>query len=304
MFRQYIKNKRHKYGVKLYELCESNGIVLRISVYSGEGYSDQDNLGQTGAIVQYLLDDILDKGYHVFTDNYYNSIPLTEVMTARFTYITGTLNKKRVGIPYPIKRLQLVRGEHCWMRSGSTVVCKWKDKREVLTITNAHKVEMCDVMNNRGKVSQKPNVVADYNNGMSGIDLSDQMISYYSNLRKTLKWYRKVALQIIEVLLNNSYYVFKKCTGKQMTMLTYRETIVNHLIGLTDDVDFDKVPKANFHYLEPIPPTASKANPTRKCVLCKKADIRKESRYQCGFCEDKVALCIHPCFKNYHVKLQ
>ena len=76
MFRQYIKNKRYKYGVKLYELCESNGIVLRISVYSGEGYSDQDNLGQTGAIVQYLLDDFLDKGYHVFTDNYYNSIPL------------------------------------------------------------------------------------------------------------------------------------------------------------------------------------------------------------------------------------
>ena len=184
IFRQYIKNKRHKYGVKLYELCESNGIVLRIYVYSGEGYSDQDNLGQTGAIVQYWLDDFLDKGYHVFIDNYYNSIPLT----ARSTYITGTLNKKRVGIPYPIKRLQLVRGEHRWMRSGSTVVCKWKDKREVLTITNAHKVEMCDVMNNRGKVSQKPNVVADYNNGMSGIDLSDQMISYYSNLRKTLKW--------------------------------------------------------------------------------------------------------------------
>ena len=163
---------------------------------------------------------------------------------------------------------------------------------------------MCDVMNNRGKVSQKPNVVADYNNGMSGIELSGQMISYYSNLRKTLKWYRKVALQIIEVLLNNSYYVFNKCTGKQMTMLTYREKIVNHLIGLTDDVDFDKVPKANFHYLEPIPPTASKENPTRKCVMCKKADIRKESRYQCGFYEDKVALCIHPCFKNYHVKLQ
>ena len=129
MFGQYIKNKRHKYGVKLYELCVSNGIVLRISVYSGEGYSDQDNLGQTGAIVQYLFDDFLDKGYHDFTDNYYNSIPLTEVMTARSTYITCTLNKKRVGIPYPIKRLQLVRGEHCWMRSGSTVVCKWKNKR-------------------------------------------------------------------------------------------------------------------------------------------------------------------------------
>ena len=33
VFRQYIKNKRHKYGVKFYELCQSNGIVLRARIY-------------------------------------------------------------------------------------------------------------------------------------------------------------------------------------------------------------------------------------------------------------------------------
>ena len=54
IFRQYIKNKRHKYGVKFYELCESDGIVLRVSIYSGVPYQDIHGLRQTGAIVMKL----------------------------------------------------------------------------------------------------------------------------------------------------------------------------------------------------------------------------------------------------------
>ncbi|XP_057310037.1 piggyBac transposable element-derived protein 4-like [Hydractinia symbiolongicarpus] len=40
IFRQYIKNKRHKYGVKFYELCKSDGIVLNVKIYSGEPTPD------------------------------------------------------------------------------------------------------------------------------------------------------------------------------------------------------------------------------------------------------------------------
>ena len=107
IFRQYIKNKRHKYGIKFFELCESNGIILRISIYSGEGYEDANNLGQTGAIVLHLMDDFLDKGYSVYTDNYYNSVPLTEYLANRSTYITGTVRKDRVGLPTHVIKKKL-----------------------------------------------------------------------------------------------------------------------------------------------------------------------------------------------------
>lgn len=36
IFRQFIKTKSKKYGVKLYELCESSGIVLKIEIYCGQ----------------------------------------------------------------------------------------------------------------------------------------------------------------------------------------------------------------------------------------------------------------------------
>ena len=70
IFRQYIKNKPHKYGIKFYELYAHDGLVLSAEIYGGQGFSDFNNLGQTAAIVLKLMEPYLEKGYHVFTDNY------------------------------------------------------------------------------------------------------------------------------------------------------------------------------------------------------------------------------------------
>ena len=55
IFRQYIKNKKHKHGVKFYELCDSSGLIFRSTIYSGISYPDPHSLGQTGAIVLKLM---------------------------------------------------------------------------------------------------------------------------------------------------------------------------------------------------------------------------------------------------------
>ena len=65
VFRQYIKNKSHKYGIKFFELCTPDGIILRCQIYCGHPFPDQYNLGQSGAIVIVLMNDFLDKGYQV-----------------------------------------------------------------------------------------------------------------------------------------------------------------------------------------------------------------------------------------------
>ena len=95
VFRQYIKNKKHKYGIKFFELCTFDGLVLNIEAYSGTKFQDTENLGQTGAIVLHLMSLYFDKGYCLFTNNWYNSISLTEYMSRRKTYITGTLRGDR-----------------------------------------------------------------------------------------------------------------------------------------------------------------------------------------------------------------
>jgi len=60
------------------------------------------------------------------------------------------------------------------------------------------------------------------------------------------------------------------------------------------------------HFLEYVPPTQKKMEPTRMCVVCcsrRKPDgkkVRKETRYHCPDCD--VGLCVVPCFKDYHTK--
>jgi hypothetical protein len=190
-FRQYITNKAHKYGIKYFELTTSDGLILRICLYTAEGYEDPEVLGQSGAIVLVLMKDFLLQGYQLFMDNWYNSVKLVETLTANGTYVCGTLNPRRQGLPKKLIKTKLKKGEWVWQSKGATVVSKWHDKRDVVMISNMHPaVEMETIQNKRGQPVYKPKTVLDYTRYMSGIDRSDQMMSYQTSLRKTIRWYK------------------------------------------------------------------------------------------------------------------
>ncbi|XP_041351080.1 piggyBac transposable element-derived protein 4-like [Gigantopelta aegis] len=263
LFRQYIKNKRHKYGIKLYELCKHRGTVLKIQVYSSVHLTDDNGYGQAAATVLDHLDGYLDKGHVVYTYNYYNSVSLVK-MTNRSTYLCGTLRFDRKENPKDLIKQKLKKGDHVWKWSESVVVCKWKDKREVLTISNMHRIEMVDVRNWNDKLSRKPNTVRDYN-GMAGVDRSDQMLSYYSALRKIIRWYKKIVLHILEVFLLNAHILYNANKREQMKLLKFRDLVTIHLLGDVYDKLRDHGPahsqapvNETFHYLAPLPPTEKK----------------------------------------------
>jgi len=58
-----------------------------------------------------------------------------------------------------------------------------------------------------------PQVVLDYNEGRIGTDLSDQLSSYYTCLMRSIKWYRKVAFELVfGTALVNSYLIYNETT--------------------------------------------------------------------------------------------
>ena len=153
------------------------------------------------------MESCLGKGYHVFTDNYYNLVSLTEFLSSKGTYNTGTLQKDRKRNPKKVISTKLKKGQMVWKSKGDVTVAKWKDKRGVLMISNAHIPKMTTVTNWRGNEKQKSNMVKDYNNSMPSIDRSDQILSYYSGLRKTLRWCNKAGVHILEMFLTNAFYL-------------------------------------------------------------------------------------------------
>jgi len=53
---------------------------------------------------------------------------------------------------------------------------------------------------------EKPYAVFQYNKFMKGIDRTDQYLSFYSVLKKRVKWSKKVVLYLLKCVLFNSFF--------------------------------------------------------------------------------------------------
>lgn len=319
MFRQYIPGKRHKYGIKLYMLCEPTGYVWNLRIYSGK--SDPiSGLGHAESVVMKLMEGRLDCGHVVYVDNFYTSIPLAEQLLRRKTHLCGTLRRNRKQLPATVVSAKLKPGEIISRRQGSVAVTKWADKRDILMLSTLHdgKIVECPKLNRRRNKVKKPDCIIDYNQFMCGVDRMDQLISYYTPLRKTLKWYRKVVLQLIDFAAVNAFLIYKKVGGRKRQKW-FRKEIITSLLMCSNRPEKLSVQTSSCfsrnksedlsrlsgqHFLDLIPATESKSAPHRKCIVCHKKGRRRETKYVCKVCFSKPALCVVPCFEIYHSSVE
>lgn len=176
-----------------------------------------------------LIGDLLFKGRILFTDSFYTSIPLAEDLLTKRTYICGTVKMNRKFLPPQAKQKQK-RGDIISLENKSGVkFLKWTDKRPLCMLTTS-RCHNCAII--RGKDDKlKPNTVLSYNSAKKGVNISDQMGSYYKCLRKTVKWYRKVVMELIcGTSLVNAWYIHKKWGTKRYQILKFREKIIDYLL--------------------------------------------------------------------------
>lgn len=154
--------KRVKYGIKLFELNTPDGYVLNIEIYEGKSHNIEKT-SKTSSLVLRLMQPYLNKGHHLFMDNFYNCVELSKELLKHKTHTTGTLRPNRKGNPQEVTSKKLKKGEYIWRRRGQIYVSKWRDKRDVLSITTNHHPEIVEVTNKFGQKKNKPNDLAEYN---------------------------------------------------------------------------------------------------------------------------------------------
>lgn len=152
---------------------------------------------------------------------------------------------------------------------------------QVHCITTAVHPKIVDATNRFGKQLKKPAEVVTYNLNMSGIDRSDQMVSYYSSPKKTVRWYKKVMFYLMDAALWNGFYLYKKSTESTNPFLAFREKVIKSLIvaspeevtkraeEMSDAINQSQKNQGQ-HFPEKIPvPIGHKRNKVfRKCVIC------------------------------------
>lgn len=104
---QYIPLKRARFGIKTYLLCESKtGYVYSFIIYTGKGtVLDQEfaDLPASSQIVVTLMKPLLNKGYCLTMDNFYNSPQLADLLIQNKTDVYGTLRVSRKEVPGELK---------------------------------------------------------------------------------------------------------------------------------------------------------------------------------------------------------
>ena len=234
VFRQYIPGKKHKYGVKLYLLCDPAGYVWNAIVYCGR--SDViAGLGHAEAVVMKLMEKRLDLGHELYIDNFYTSVPLAKELLRRKTLVCGTLRRNRKFLPQAVVGAKLKKGEITRRRHERIVVTKWHDNRDVLMLSTFHTGQLMDSpkVNRRGERIRKPDCVLSYNQNMCGIDRADQLLSYYTPLRKTIRWYKKVVLHFLDMAMTNAYLIYRKRGGTQ-AQVWFRMQVIRALVTSQD----------------------------------------------------------------------
>ena len=338
-FRVYNPMKPNRFHIKLFQVSEANsGYIVRFHVYTGKNNACISNASnpldqecsKTTKIVLGLLEstNLLDKGHHVYMDNYYSSPELFSELYFRQTYAYGTVHQNRKGLPNAVKKAKLEPLQSFFLRNGPLLCLKWSGekkksmKKPVTILSTIHEASELLTRKKDAHGNRIPKLFAihQYTQNMAGVDISDQYMSFHVALRKSMKWSRKLFFHFLNMVILNAYLLNKKFGKKKMSKHDYIEYIANYLVEISVE-GTTCIPKRIFnpssqmrlterHFPKKIPIRNGKVNG----ILCRACNFThaqlikfghsgetlhcKTTIYWCEECE--TPLCITPCFEIFH----
>ena len=333
-FRQFIKDKPTRWGIKLWVLADSsNGYTIDFNIYIGRAAGqDVSEHGLGYDVVMRLMSPYFNRGYHLFVDNFYSSLILFKDLFDRGVLATGTILETRRSFPATLKNSKewakgKERGCMRWVRNPPCLVLQWVDNKVVSMITtvgdaNDH-VQVSRKERNAGswteRLVQQPQIFQTYNKKMNAVDRSDQILSSFNIQRKSMQWWKTLFYHLIDIAVVNSYILFLDHQARfpdelerpaGYSQCDFRDELVRQICDFDEygdpPVHTSGRPKAQPSLFETqhLPLISEKK---RNCVVCYKQEKveRKISTY-CGApqCRGKHMHITRErnCFKIFHSK--
>jgi len=331
-FKQFIKTKRARFGIKFFELCSSNGILLDFLIYHG------NMTNQLFALPEFLTSELipitlllpyLDKGFRLFVDNYYTTPRLASYLLERKTTLVGTVRSTRRQFPVELADADLEAGTSRFALSDSGVLAvkfralqnKANNKPKVVyLLSTCHKNEIATApkKDKDGNAILKPTCVLDYNKSMGGVDLIDQQTENLMLIRKSYKWYKKIFFRLLSLCLLSAHKIYK-FQGGQHDFLKFVHDVITQQLTFSPRLNtqpsaLDSISRLTGRNHFPSKRLYDgigkrKASKAKKCRVCM-ARGRKtakgaavETTWVCLQCPSAPGLCLETdCFRDYHTK--
>ncbi len=233
----YKPNKPHKWGLNCWNVAEScTGYVWNAELYQGKRNSETD-VGMYKTLVHRMCQPLFGRGHHIYMDNLFSSPELYTDLADHQMGACGTLRVNRIGTPEEKRATKMKRGDDLRaVRDGKLMFLSWYEKRQVNILTSVHNASMFPKNvrargQNEPREVLKPVAVECYSKYMGGVDRANQDMWYMLNLHKTLKWWKKVFIYLLEASFVNSWIIWKALhPGMRLKRDKFRFAIVHGLL--------------------------------------------------------------------------
>jgi hypothetical protein len=235
-----IKNKPTPQGYKILSLCDS-GYTYTFMFMSRIKPSNVDlipNVNRTGSEVYHLVRQLpSQKAFNIFMDNYFSSINLYNFLRNKGYGACGTVRINTAKFPITLKK-EKERKDLEWDHlKGITVdnvlVILWIDNGPVTMLSTIHAIEgeesRVDKERRRPretstnsnklktvfgesvrKVLPIPKMIDDYNYHMGGVDIADQLRSYYSTQLAVRRTWMPLFFWLLDTAIINCFIICKE----------------------------------------------------------------------------------------------
>ena len=114
---------------------------------------------------------------------------------------------------------------------------------------------------------------------MSGVDLTDQFLQYYSFLHKSVKWSKKFFVHCLNMVILNAHILHKKYSDSKIMHWQFRIELVKHMLSNAWQQLWGTVPVPdpvdcplhldNKHFIDPIAgQEGGRRNHPKQCLFC------------------------------------
>lgn len=338
--KQYLPNKPHKWGFKLYVICSVKGYAHKFEIYTGqetERFQDEPDFGLVGNVVIRLARGVPRHINHIiYFVNFYTSIPLVTHLAKQGIYSLGTVQSNRlVNCKLPEKKSLLKksvpRGSYEEQMTSFEGV---KDNKPVTFLSSyvgAEPVSLVERFDKTNKTRIKitcPHVIKEYNAHMGGVDLLDSFIGRYCISMRSRKWYLRIFYHLLDMTVINSWLVYKDLKGTEaassvLNLCQYRLELAEVLANInnaselcnkrgrpstSNSVEMTIQAKKSRGPVQHVPPKDIRTDNVGHWPddsarsRCKMPGCKGYTQTKCEKCG--VTLCLtksRNCFKNFHM---
>jgi hypothetical protein len=326
--KQYMPMKPVKRGYKVWVRSDSRtGYIYEFDIYTGKDDGGQVSLGLGANVVMKLCRALTGSGSHVTFDNFFTSFELMEKLFDDKIYSTGTVRSNRKDLPVIAReQISLSKGNYEARAKQHTSYIRWKDTKDVHILTTAFNPANCGTVKRTqkdGSITQVscPEVVYEYTKRMGGVDRFDERRGRYNVSRRSRRWWMRIFYFLVDSSIVNALILFNSVRpDDHVSMLQFREQLFRELVGSftsrcrRSSLDGGQyIRRRTKHSALPSKPFGvpnairfksvgihmpESISSFRRCRYCSSRKNNKRSRIACSTCG--VALCITPCFRDFH----